>query len=177
MNIWHGLAKDRVSSERFETLIEIPRGGKAKYELDKQTGLLRLDRILFTSTVYPANYGFIPLTLAEDGDPLDVLVLCDDSIYPNTLVTCAPIGVIKMLDNGQPDEKVIAVAVNDPVYNVYGDISQLPKHIFVEMTHFFEVYKELENKRTAVQEVCNRAEAVKIIKKCMELYQREYGEK
>ena len=96
MNIWHDISKERITAERFEALIEIPRGGKAKYELDKETGLLRLDRILYTSTVYPANYGFIPRTLADDGDPLDVLVLCNDAILPMTLVTCKPIGVIKI---------------------------------------------------------------------------------
>lgn len=177
MNIWHDLDKSRVTAEKFDAMIEIPRGGKAKYELDKQTGLLRLDRILFTSTVYPANYGFIPLTLAEDGDPLDVLVLCDDSIFPNTLVTCAPIGVIKMLDGGQPDEKIIAVAVNDPTYSAYGDLNELPNHIYVEMFHFFEVYKALEKKRTAVKEICPRSEALKIINRCIERYAEAFGRK
>ena len=108
MNIWHDLDPKRITENRFEALIEIPRGSKAKYELDKETGLLRLDRVLYTSTVYPANYGFIPRTLADDGDPLDVLVLCNEAIFPMTLLTCMPIGVIKMIDGGELDEKIIA---------------------------------------------------------------------
>ena len=109
MNIWHDISAGRITKRKFEALIEIPKGSKAKYELDKETGILRLDRILYTSTVYPANYGFIPKTLADDGDPLDVLVLGADPIYPMTLVTCFPIGVIKMVDDGAMDEKIIAI--------------------------------------------------------------------
>ena len=114
MNIWHYIDESRISENEFEALIEIPKGSKAKYELDKETGLLRLDRVLYTSTVYPANYGFIPKTLAEDGDPLDVLVLCNEQIFPMTLVRCSPIGVIQMVDGDELDEKIIAVPVNDP---------------------------------------------------------------
>ena len=175
MNIWHDISADRITAERFEALIEIPRGGKAKYELDKETGLLRLDRILYTSTVYPANYGFIPRTLADDGDPLDVLVLCNDSIIPMTLVTCKPIGVIKMIDGGDLDEKIIAVPVTDPNYKDYYDIHELPSHIFEEMMHFFEVYKVLEHKTTTVKEICHAPEAVAIIKKCIKTYEKKYN--
>lgn len=107
MNIWHDIDESRISENEFEALIEIPKGSKAKYELDKETGLLRLDRILYTSTVYPANYGFIPKTLAEDGDPLDVLVLCNEQIFPMTLVRCTTIGVIQMVDGEALDEKII----------------------------------------------------------------------
>ena len=174
MNIWHDIQRDRISENEFEALIEIPRGCKVKYELDKQTGLLRLDRILYTSTVYPANYGFIPLTLADDGDPLDVLVLCNESIYPMTLVTCIPIGVIKMIDGGELDEKIIAVPKGDPTYKDYDDIRELPKQIFEEMMHFFEVYKMLEHKVTTVREICHRADAVEIVRKCMQLYNTTY---
>ena len=109
------LANENVTKNLFDALIEIPKGCKAKYEVDKATGMLRLDRVLYTSTVYPANYGYIPNTLADDGDPLDVLVLCGDAIYPMTLVKCRPIGVINMIDGGLNDEKVIAVPVNDPI--------------------------------------------------------------
>ena len=137
MNIWHDISKERITENQFESLIEIPKGCKAKYELDKETGLLRLDRMLYTSTVYPSNYGFIPRTLADDGDPLDVLVLCEGAIYPMTLVTCRPIGVIKMVDSGDLDEKIIAVAVNDPNYKHIYDIKELPKHVYEEMMHFF----------------------------------------
>lgn len=174
MNIWHDISASRITAKTFEALIEIPKGCKAKYELDKETGLLRLDRVLYTSTVYPANYGFIPRTLAEDGDPLDVLVLCGESIYPMTLVTCYPIGVIKMTDGGDLDEKIIAIPVKDPTYNSYYDIHELPAHIFDEMMHFFEVYKSLEHKQTTVKEICHRDEAVEIIKKCVELYEKAY---
>ncbi len=176
MNIWHDISKERISLEDFEALIEIPKGCKEKYELDKETGLLRLDRVLYTSTAYPANYGFIPKTLADDGDPLDVLVLGNAPIYPMTLVRCYPIGVIKMIDGGSMDEKVIAIHFGDPTYNSYKDISELPAHIFDEMMHFFEVYKKLEHKETAVKEICHRDEAVKIIGKCIELYDKKYGE-
>ena len=129
-----------------------------------------LDRILYTSTHYPANYGFIPRTFAEDGDPLDVLVLCSESIEPLTLVRCYPIGVIRMLDNGKPDEKIIAIPFNDPSYNLYKDISDLPKHVFDEMRHFFTVYKALENKQTAVDEEQGREEAVRVVRECIDYY-------
>lgn len=175
MNIWHDIDDGRITERKFEALIEIPKGSKTKYELDKATGLLRLDRILYTSTVYPSNYGFIPRTLAEDGDPLDVLVLCNEAICPMTLVTCEPIGVIKMLDGGELDEKIIAVPVGDPTFNGYYDIKELPSHVYEEMMHFFEVYKELEHKVTAVKETCHKDEAIEIIKKCIDNYRKRFG--
>lgn len=174
MNIWHDIEKSRVTPHVFEALIEIPKGCKTKYELDKSTGILRMDRVLYTSTVYPANYGFIPRTYAEDGDPLDVLVLCSDSIYPMTLVTCNPIGVIKMIDNGESDEKIIAVPIGDPTYKGYNDIRELPKHIFDEMMHFFSVYKMLENKVTDVREIFGPDEALKLIEKCIKIYEEKF---
>lgn len=131
---------------------------------------MRLDRVLYTSTVYPANYGFIPRTYADDGDPLDVLVLGNEAFYPMTLVRCYPIGVIKMIDEGERDEKIIAIPEKDPNYNGYRDIAELPKHIFEEMMHFFEVYKKLEHKKTTVREISHREEAEKIIEKCMANY-------
>ena len=175
MNIWHDIDKERITENKFEALIEIPKGSKAKYELDKKTGLLRLDRVLYTSTVYPANYGFIPRTLADDGDPLDVLVLCNEIISPMTLVTCMPIGVIKMVDGGELDEKIIAVPLNDPNYNNFYDVKELPHHIFDEMMHFFEVYKTLEHKQTAVKEICHKYEAIESIRKCIERYEEKFG--
>ncbi len=171
MNVWHDVSLSRITPERFEAFIEIPKGCKTKYELDKETGLLKLDRVLYTSTVYPANYGFIPRTFADDGDPLDVLVLCGETIYPCTLVQCYPIGVIKMIDGGALDEKIIAIPFGDPTYNTYKDIHELPKHIFDEMMHFFEVYKSLEHKHTAVKEICHREEAMQIIQKCILKYE------
>lgn len=175
MNIWHDINPARITPEDFIGVIEIPKGYKQKYELDKETGLLILDRILYTSTHYPANYGLIPRTLSDDGDPLDVLVLCSESLSPLSLVRCYPIGVITMLDNGQNDEKIIAIPFNDPTYNDYKDISQLPEHIFDEMRHFFSVYKQLENKQTAVDEVANCTKAVEIIKYCQKNYNLKYG--
>lgn len=174
MNIWHDIDKGRITENRFDALIEIPKGSKVKYELDKETGLLKMDRILYTSTVYPANYGFVPRTLADDGDPLDVLVLCNEVIQPMTLVNCMPIGVIKMVDGGELDEKIIAVPTGDPNYKHYYDIKELPKHIFEEMMHFFEVYKMLEHKETAVKEICHKYEAIEIIRKCLAQYNEKY---
>lgn len=169
-NIWHDISPKRISAEDFMAVIEISKGSKKKYELDKETGYLMLDRILYTSTRYPANYGFIPRTYGDDNDPLDVLVLCSESIEPMTLVRAYPIGVISMVDNGRQDEKIIAIPFNDPTYNKYTDIDMLPAHIFEEMRHFFSVYKNLENKTTAVNEVSGRDEAVKIINTAIESY-------
>ena len=174
MNIWHDIDAEKVTSKKFTAVIEIPKGCKTKYELDKQTGMLKLDRILHTSTQYPASYGFIPRTFAEDGDPLDVLVLCSENIYPLTLVNCYPIGVISMVDNGENDEKIIAIAFKDPVYNGYKDISELPKHIFDEMSHFFTIYKDLEGKVTEVKDVKGADAAAEIIETCIESYKKKF---
>ncbi len=163
MNIWHDINPKLITSKRFFAVIEISKGSKIKYELDKKTGMLKLDRILYTSTHYPANYGFIPRTYADDSDPLDVLLLCSEIINPMTLVECYPIGVIRMMDNGHKDDKIIAIPFEDPTYNSYKDISELPEHIFNEMMHFFTVYKELENKTTAVNEMENVDSAIQII--------------
>ena len=170
MNIWHDIDSSRITPEEFMVVIEIPKGSKAKYELDKETGLLMLDRILHTSTHYPANYGFIPRTYADDFDPLDVLVLCSEHIHPMTLIKCYPIGVISMIDSDRNDEKIIAIPVNDPTYNSFSDISELPPHIFEEMKHFFSVYKALEHKQTAVDEIRSRGEAIKIISTAIDEY-------
>ena len=163
MNIWHKISPKRITPDDFIAVIEIGKGSKIKYELDKETGLIKMDRILYTSTHYPANYGFIPRTYSDDNDPLDVLVLCSEQLMPLTLVRCYPIGVIRMLDNGHHDEKIIAIPFDDPNYNMYKDIEELPKHVFEEMTHFFKVYKELENKTTAVNEVDHADIAKEII--------------
>ena len=170
MNIWHDISPKRIKKDRFYAVIEISKGGKNKYELDKETGMLKLDRVLFTSTHYPANYGFIPRTHADDGDPLDVLVLCTETLEPLSLVKCYPIGVITMLDNGAADEKIICIPEADPSYNEYTDISELPKHIFDEMGHFFSVYKQLEHKDTVIDDVKGADEAKKIIASCIENY-------
>ncbi|MBE6655631.1 MAG: inorganic diphosphatase [Ruminococcaceae bacterium] len=169
-NIWHDISPKRIGSEDFVCVIEISKGSKKKYELDKETGLIQLDRILHTSTHYPANYGFIPRTYGEDNDPLDVLLLCSEPVEPLVLVRAYPIGVISMIDNGRNDAKIIAIPFGDPTYNQYTDINQLPRHIFEEMRHFFTVYKNLENKETAVNEVSGREEAVKIIREAIDSY-------
>ena len=170
MNIWHNVRPERISPEDFLAVIEIKKGSKKKYELDKETGSLILDRILYTSTHYPANYGLIPRTYADDNDPLDVLVLCSEVIQPLSLVRCYPIGVITMLDQGKLDEKIIAIPFKDPTYNSYHDVSELPSHIFTEMSHFFTVYKNLEQKETMVDEVRGAEDAKKVIQKCLDQY-------
>lgn len=169
-NIWHDISPKKINRDDFICVVEISKGSKKKYELDKETGFLMLDRILYTSTHYPANYGFIPRTYGDDNDPLDVLILCSEPIEPMTLLRAYPIGVISMIDNGRNDEKIIAIPFNDPTYNHYTDIDQLPAHIFEEMSHFFTVYKSLENKTTAVNEVGNREVAVKVIEAAMGNY-------
>lgn len=173
-NIWHDMPADRINPDDFICVIEISKGSKKKYELDKQTGYIILDRILHTSTHYPANYGFIPLTYGDDNDPLDVLLLTTEKLDPLTLVRAYPIGVISMIDGADSDEKIIAIPFTDPTYNGYKDITDLPRHIFEEMRHFFEVYKTLENKHTAVNEVSGREEAVRIIKTAIENYKKNF---
>ncbi|MBO5447865.1 MAG: inorganic diphosphatase [Ruminococcus sp.] len=170
MNIWHDMSPKAISKDKFTAVIEIPKGSKVKYELDKTTGFLRMDRILYTSTHYPANYGFIPRTYAEDGDPLDVLVLCSETLEPLSLVECYPIGMIMMMDNGAADEKIICIPFKDPTYNMYKDISELPKHIFDEMSHFFTVYKALEHKDTVIDDVKGPDEAIKTVESCINRY-------
>lgn len=169
-NIWHDINPKRITPTDFVCVVEISKGSKKKYELDKETGLIILDRILYTSTHYPANYGFIPRTYGDDRDPLDVLLLCSEPIEPLTLVRCFPIGVISMIDNGRHDEKIIAIPFNDPTYNHYTNINQLPSHIFDEMRHFFTVYKALEGKETDVNEVAGPEEAVRIIGEAIDNY-------
>ena len=138
--------------------------------------MLRLDRVLYTATHYPANYGFIPRTYAEDNDPLDVLVLCEENIEPMTLVECYPIGVLIMIDSQQKDEKIIAVAKKDPFLNTYKDITELPPHISSEIKHFFEVYKQLENRETVVEKILGKTEAEEIIQKSIENYNKKFSD-
>lgn len=174
MNIWHDIDPASISPGQFMAVIEIPAGSKKKYELDKRTGLLRLDRILYTSTHYPANYGFIPRTYAEDRDPLDVLVLCSEALDPLIMVKCYPIGVVRMIDNDECDDKIIAIPLEDPTWNFYKDISQLPPHFSSEIAHFFEVYKSLENKVTATSEVLGREAAEAVIAETMDIYEKHF---
>lgn len=170
-NIWHDIDPARITPERFTAVIEIPAGSKKKYELDKETGLLRLDRILYTSTHYPANYGFIPHTYADDGDPLDVLVLCTETLDPLVEVDCYPIGVIRMIDDDEIDDKIIAIPFEDPTWNFYQDIDQIPPHHANEIAHFFEVYKGLEHKHTTTSDAHGRQTAIEVIQACMDRYE------
>jgi len=176
MNPWHDIDIKRINPENFVSIIEIPKGSKKKYELDKSTGLIRLDRILFTSTHYPSNYGFIPKTLAEDKDPLDVLVLCSEVLDPLTMVECYPIGAVMMVDKGEVDEKIIAIPFRDPVYSGYRDVSTLPQHMLQEISHFFEVYKALEHSETSVKTIVDREKAVGIIVKSLAAYAKAFPE-
>ncbi len=175
-NIWHDIARKRITPEDFIGIIEIAKGSKKKYELDKETGLIILDRILYTSTHYPANYGFIPRTYADDGDPLDVLVISSETIDPLVMVQCYPIGVMTMLDSGKLDEKIIAIPFSDPTYNGYKDINELPAHVFDEICHFFLIYKQLEGKETVVDDIQGRDKAIEIIEKCLNNYDEKFRE-
>lgn len=177
MNIWHDIDEKRITKDEFVVLIEIAKGTKTKYELDKETGLIILDRILHTSMQYPANYGFIPKTYSLDGDPLDVLVLCSESLNPLTLVKCYPIGIIKMKDNNSWDEKIIAIPVDDPMYNEYESIFTLPRHVADELVHFLTVYKDLENKITEVSEPEGKEEAQRVILESKQRYKEKFVNK
>ena len=174
MNILHAIDRTRVTPEHFIACIEIPAGCKNKYELDVETGALMLDRVLYTSTHYPQNYGFIPRTWSLDEDPLDVLVICSQAILPMTLIRVMPIGVMRMLDGGAIDDKIIAVPFSDPTYNQIRSIDELPPHIFDEIMHFFSVYKQLENKQTAVKELLDAADAKRIISECIDNYNNTF---
>ncbi len=176
-NIWHDVSPERIKPNDFLCVIEIPKGSRKKYELDKETGYIILDRVLYTATHYPANYGFIPRTYGDDNDPLDVLLVCSEDLDPLTLVRAYPIGVIAMVDGGYRDEKIIAIPYNDPNYNMYKSIHELPKHLFDEMRHFFSVYKKLEEKDTTVEEVADVDEAIRIVKEAIDEYNEVFLKK
>ena len=172
MNILHDISEKRIQPEDFIACIEIEKGSKNKYELDKETGMIILDRVLYTSTHYPMNYGFIPRTLSGDDDPLDVFVLCSQPIEKMSLVRCYPIGIIYLTDRNETDEKVIAIPFGDPQYNEFTDISELPSHIIDELRHFLSVYKQLENKVVKVLKVGSHEDAKRTIKESLEKYNR-----
>jgi inorganic pyrophosphatase len=165
---WHDV--DPGPASAFTAVVEIPLGSSNKYELDKASGLLKLDRVLYSAVHYPANYGFIPQTLADDGDPLDVLILAAEPVYPLTLITARPIGLMTMMDQNELDYKIIAVGVHDPEYNTYHDVHELPKHRVAVIRRFFEDYKTLENKRVVVDDILPALEAVPIIEKSKAVY-------
>lgn len=174
MNINKEISGKRINPDDFIAFIEIEQGSKNKYEIDKETGLIILDRILYTSTHYPMNYGFIPRTYCEDGDQLDVFVLCSQPIEKMSLVRCYPIGLIKMVDRDASDDKIIAIPFGDPQYNGFEDISELPTHIFDELKHFLKVYKQLEDKKVDVQNVLGRKEAQEVIKQAKDWYIQKF---
>lgn len=160
-----------------QSIIEIPKGSKAKYELDKETGMLRLDRVLFASVYYPANYGFIPQTLGEDHDPLDILVLSQIDFHPLCIVKAKVIGVMRMVDNNEADDKIIAVAADDVSINYLENINELPPHFQIELKHFFEQYKQLEHKTVLVEDFQDANTAKKIIREAVKNYERKFTEK
>lgn len=173
-NPFHSVSYGDSAPGCVNALIEIPSGSKAKYELDKESGLLRLDRVLFSSVHYPANYGLIPQTFCDDGDPLDILVLSQLSLVPMCIVECKPIGVMRMLDQGEHDDKIIAVASGDMSVKHYDDINGLPEHYLLELRRFFEDYKKLEHKHVEVSEFQNRDSAIEIVAQSIALYQEEF---
>ena len=173
MHPWHDSYVDDTSIETaFPVIIEIPKGSKNKYELDKQTGLLKLDRVLHSAVYYPADYGFIPRTFCDDGDPLDALVLSQEPVYPLTIVQARAIGVMRMRDEKGIDDKIVAVSVRDPAFVDYQDKSQLPGHLLREVRRFFQDYKALENKEVIVEDMLGPEPAIKIIRDALELYRR-----
>jgi inorganic pyrophosphatase len=173
MHPWHDIRFDESQiGDHLPVLIEVPTGSKNKYELDKTSGLLRLDRVLYGAVHYPANYGFIPRTYAEDGDPLDALVLGQEPVHPLTMVEARPIGIMRMRDEKGEDDKILAVSVNDPAFADYYDHLQLPAYLLREIRRFFEDYKALEHKEVIVEDLLGSAEAVAVIREALAAYQR-----
>ncbi|HLR76468.1 MAG TPA: inorganic diphosphatase [Balneolaceae bacterium] len=170
---WHDIPNDDKSPREITTVIEIPQGDKVKYELDKKTGLIKADRILYSSVVYPANYGFIPRSYGDDNDPLDVLVLMQEPVVPLTIVRARPVGLMKMIDQGQDDDKIICVHLDDPAYNDYHHFEELPTHRLKELRQFFEEYKTLENKEVQVDNLRGPDDARIVVQKSLERYKKE----
>jgi inorganic pyrophosphatase len=172
MHAWHDVTPGEELPSVFTTVIEIPMGSSVKYELDKETGMLKLDRILYSAVHYPANYGFIPQALAEDDDPLDVLVLCQEPVAPLTLVHARAIGIMTMIDSGKRDHKVLAVALNDPEYNGFTEARELPAHRLTMLRRFFQDYKTLEGKTVEVEEMEPHAAALPVIEEALVRYSK-----
>jgi inorganic pyrophosphatase len=174
---WHGAHYGKKAPEVVNGLIEIPQGSRAKYEIDKETGLLKLDRVVYSSFHYPINYGFIPQTLGQDHDPLDILVMCSESIQPLCLVEATVIGNMQMIDNGEKDDKIIAVATKDPTVNHITNIDELPKHFIAVLRNYFEQYKALENKVVLIDDFQDKQAAYKVIEEAVDLYKKTYPQK
>jgi inorganic pyrophosphatase len=174
MNLWRDLPPGRHPPEEVTAVIEIPFGTRNKYELDKTTGLIRLDRVLYSSMHYPGDYGFIPRTLYLDGDPLDIVVLVKEQTFPGCLIDVRPLGILRMLDKGEPDDKVLGVPLHDPYYEEFYDIADIPRHLLKEIEHFFERYKDLEGKRVQILGWEKSDVAMRVIRESIELYDRTY---
>ena len=172
-NPWHDLSPGEKVPKEFNAVIEIPLGSSVKYELDKSTGLLRMDRVLYSAVYYPANYGFIPQSLAEDDDPLDVLVLCQEAVVPLTTMEARTIGLMTMLDAGVQDHKVIPVATADPEYSDYHEAAELPAHKLAMVRRFFQDYKQLEGKKVEVDKILPAAKAFPVIERALATYDRK----
>ena len=174
IHLWRDLSPGPAAPEMVTAIVEIPRGSRNKYELDKESGLLRLDRVLYSAVHYPGDYGFIPRTLHEDGDPLDILVAIDEPTFPGCLMDARPIGVLRMLDRGEPDDKTLAVGAHDPRRGEYFDIADLPQHFLKEVEHFFSIYKDLEGKRVEILGWEKSGEAMRVVMESVERYDRTY---
>ena len=172
---WHGAEPGAEAPNILNALIEIPQGSKTKYEIDKLTGLLKLDRVIYSSFHYPVNYGFIPQTLGKDGDPLDILVICSESIQPLCLVEASVIGNMQMMDTGLIDDKIIAVALKDPGVNYITSLKHLPDHYFTVLKNYFEQYKMLENKKVEINDFQDKAEAYKVINEAIAYYNTKFN--
>ncbi len=171
---WHGVSPGYEVPDKVMAVIEIPQGSRSKYEIDKDSGLLKLDRVIYSSFIYPVNYGFIPQTLGHDDDPLDILVICSQPIEPLCLVEATVIGNMQMIDQGKKDDKIIAVATHDPTVNFIQDIEGLPRHFFDELKQFFSQYKILENKTVEIDAFQHRKEALPVISEALTLYQEKF---
>ncbi|MGF7077447.1 inorganic diphosphatase [Mucilaginibacter sp. 3215] len=171
---WHQVSPGDNIPEIVNAIIEIPKGSKAKYEIDKESGLLKLDRVLFSSVMYPANYGFIPQTYCDDKDPLDILVLCSIDVFPMSIIEAKVVGVMHMVDNGEQDDKIIAVAKNDMSVNYINDLNELPPHAMTEIVRFFKDYKKLEGKNVTIEHLLGVRYAHKVITESLELYKSKF---
>ena len=172
---WHGIEPGSQAPEIVDCVIEVPRGSRNKYELDKKSGLLRLDRVLYSAVFYPANYGFIPRTYCDDSDPLDILVLGQESVVPMCIMTARPIGVMQMIDQDEEDDKIIAIHEHDPAFSHFRDINQLPIHTLDELQNFFEDYKKLEKKHVRIERFKGCEDAQEIVSLSMKLYERTFN--
>jgi inorganic pyrophosphatase len=172
---WHEVSIGDNPPENVNALIEIPKGSKAKYEIDKESGLIKLDRVIYASMYYPLNYGFIPRTMGEDRDPLDIVVLTQVSVVPLCLIPSKVIGVMQMIDRGDADDKIIAVAENDPSVNFINDVNDLPGYLREELVHFFENYKTLENKKVVINKILAKEDAFKVIRTSIDFYNKNFN--